>query len=88
MAVLALLEDIANGRIRNERVFRDYYDFLAHDDDWLISRFRFPRAVLLEICTELGFGEADDEESRIASSNTSPYYAWFSSNWIIPEGIG
>ena len=32
MAVLALLEDIANGRIRNERVFRDYYDFLAH---WL-----------------------------------------------------
>ncbi|KAK0144348.1 putative nuclease HARBI1 [Merluccius polli] len=56
MAVLALLEDIANGRIRNERVFRDYYDFLAHDDDWLISRFRFPRAVLLEICTELGPG--------------------------------
>ncbi|KAK0136438.1 putative nuclease HARBI1 [Merluccius polli] len=56
MAVLALLEDIANGRIRNERVFRHYYDFLAHDDDWLISRFRFPRAVLLEICTELGPG--------------------------------
>ena len=54
--VLALLEDIANGRIRNERVFRDYYDFLAHDDDWLISRFRFPRAILLEICTELGPG--------------------------------
>ncbi|KAK0146660.1 Protein kinase C alpha type [Merluccius polli] len=47
---------IANGRIRNERVFRDYYDFLAHDDDWLISRFRFPRAILLEICTELGPG--------------------------------
>ena len=30
--------------------------FLAHDDDWLISRFRFPRAILLEICTELGPG--------------------------------
>ena len=81
MAVLALLEDIANGRIRNERVFRDYYDFLAHDDDWLISRFRFPRV-------GPGFEEADDEESRIASSNTSPDYAWFSSNRIIPEGIG
>ncbi|KAL6469110.1 hypothetical protein MHYP_G00226340 [Metynnis hypsauchen] len=54
MAALALLEDIANGRIRRERVFRDHYDFLAHDDDWLISRFRFPRAVLLELCAELG----------------------------------
>ncbi|KAL6461017.1 hypothetical protein MHYP_G00309950 [Metynnis hypsauchen] len=50
----ALLEDLANGRIRRERVFRDHYDFLAHDDDWLISRFRFPRAVLLELCAELG----------------------------------
>ena len=39
--MLALLEDIANGRIRRERVFRDYYAFLAYDDDWLISRFRF-----------------------------------------------
>ncbi|KAL6491526.1 hypothetical protein MHYP_G00018710 [Metynnis hypsauchen] len=54
MAALALLEDLANGRIRRERVFRDHYDFLAHDDDWLISRFRFPRAVLLELCAELG----------------------------------
>ncbi|KAL6458637.1 hypothetical protein MHYP_G00321090 [Metynnis hypsauchen] len=54
MAALALLEDIANGRIRRERVFRDHYDFLAHDDDWLISCFRFPRAVLLELCAELG----------------------------------
>ncbi|KAL6459042.1 hypothetical protein MHYP_G00325140 [Metynnis hypsauchen] len=54
MAALALLEDIASGRIRRERVSRDHYDFLAHDDDWLISRFRFPRAVLLELCAELG----------------------------------
>ncbi|KAL6469081.1 hypothetical protein MHYP_G00226050 [Metynnis hypsauchen] len=54
MAALALREDIANGRIRRERVFCDHYDFLAHDDDWLISRFRFPRAVLLELCAELG----------------------------------
>ncbi|KAL6460876.1 hypothetical protein MHYP_G00308420 [Metynnis hypsauchen] len=54
MAALALLEDLANGRIRRERLFRDHYDFLAHDDDWLISRFRVPRAVLLELCAELG----------------------------------
>lgn len=50
---LALLEDIANGAIRRERVFRDREDFLAHDDDWLISRFRLPRAVLLQLCLEL-----------------------------------
>ena len=54
MAALALLEDIANGRIRRERVFRDHNDFLAQDDDWLISYFRFPRAILLELCAELG----------------------------------
>ncbi|XP_062373197.1 putative nuclease HARBI1 [Sardina pilchardus] len=54
MAVLALLEDVANGRIRRERVYHDYHDFLAHDDDWLISRFRLPRAILLELCAELG----------------------------------
>ncbi|KAL6478454.1 hypothetical protein MHYP_G00142890 [Metynnis hypsauchen] len=65
MAALALLEDIANGRIRRERVFRDHYDFLAHDDDWLISRFRFPRAVLLELCAELGpVLERDTARSR------------------------
>ena len=37
MAVLALLEDIANYRIGREQVFRDYSDFLAYDDDWLQS---------------------------------------------------
>jgi len=25
---------------------------LAHDDNWLSSRFRFPRAILLELCAE------------------------------------
>ncbi|KAI2648160.1 hypothetical protein H4Q32_018179 [Labeo rohita] len=33
MTALALLEDIANGRIRRERVFRDQNDFLDHDND-------------------------------------------------------
>ena len=41
------------GRIRRERVFRDQHHLLAHDDDWLISPFRLPRAVLLELCAEL-----------------------------------
>uniref|UniRef100_A0A8C9ZM49 Putative nuclease HARBI1 n=1 Tax=Sander lucioperca TaxID=283035 RepID=A0A8C9ZM49_SANLU len=54
MAALALLEDIANRRIRREREFRDQTDLLAHDDDWLMSRFRLPKAILLELCTELG----------------------------------
>ncbi|CAN9506912.1 unnamed protein product [Ophioblennius macclurei] len=54
MDALALLEDYANGRIRMGRVFRDHQDFLAHDDEWLMSHFRFPRAVLLDLCAELG----------------------------------
>ncbi|KAK0143114.1 hypothetical protein N1851_018759 [Merluccius polli] len=40
MAALALLEDLANGAIRRERVFREREDLLANDDNWLISRFR------------------------------------------------
>ena len=39
-AALAVLEDIVNGAIQRERVFRDREDLLAHDDNWLISRFR------------------------------------------------
>jgi len=53
MAAVVVLEDIANGAIRRERVFRDRHDLLAHEDNWLISRFRSPRAILLELCAEL-----------------------------------
>ena len=35
-----------------------------------------------------GLGEADGEGSHIASSHTSPDYSWFSSNRIVPEGMG
>ena len=41
MAALALLEDLANGNIRRERVFREREDLLANDN-WLKSRFRLP----------------------------------------------
>ena len=39
MAALAVLEDIVNGATGRERVSRDREDLLAHDDNWLISRF-------------------------------------------------
>lgn len=39
--------------MRREQVFWDCEDILAHDDDWLMSRFRFPSAILLELCSEL-----------------------------------
>lgn len=52
-AILGVLDVLARA-MRRERVFRDHHDLLAHDDDWLISRFRLPRAVLLELCAELG----------------------------------
>lgn len=54
MADLALLEDVANGRIRSERIFRQQEDLLANEDEWLMSRFRLPRAVLLDLCGLLG----------------------------------
>ncbi|XP_078112544.1 uncharacterized protein LOC144521808 isoform X1 [Sander vitreus] len=58
MALLALQEDYANGRIRRERDFRD------HDDDWLICRFRFSKAELLDLCTELGPVERETRRNR------------------------
>ena len=36
----------------HEREFRDSADLLAHNDDWLIYRYRYPRASLLDLCTE------------------------------------
>lgn len=45
MDALPLLEDLANDAMQRERVFRDREDFLAHDDDWLLSRFQFLRAI-------------------------------------------
>ena len=54
MAALALLEDMANGRIWREQIFRDRQDLLANDDEWLMSRFRLPKAVLLDLCVVVG----------------------------------
>lgn len=33
-----------------ERVFRERADILAETDEWLLSRFRLPQAVVLNIC--------------------------------------
>ena len=52
MADLALLEDL-NARLRRERVFRDRADFFKEGDEWLLSRFRLPRHLLMELCNAL-----------------------------------
>lgn len=36
MAALALEENIANGKVQREHVFRDQTDQLAQDDEWLL----------------------------------------------------
>lgn len=54
MAYLALLEDLAQGALRRERVFRDRADLFAESTEWLISRFRYPRHILLDLCRNLG----------------------------------
>ena len=66
MAALAALEDFANGAIRRELVFRDREDLLARDGGWLISCFRFPRAILLELWGELRLAlECKAEANRL-----------------------
>lgn len=66
MAWLALLEDVANRRIRRERVFRVHEDLLANPDEWLISRFSLPRPVLQDLITELA--PALERETRRSHS--------------------
>lgn len=53
MANLALLEDLAQAALRRERVFNERADLFAESDAWLISRFNFPRHILLYLCNQL-----------------------------------
>lgn len=53
MAALALLEDVANRAIRREHQFMEREDLLLNCDEWLMSRFRLTRAILLQLCEEL-----------------------------------
>ncbi|XP_039605692.1 putative nuclease HARBI1 [Polypterus senegalus] len=52
MADLALLEDLQQALLCRDRVFRDRTGLLAESVEWLISRFRLPRAVLLDLCQQ------------------------------------
>ena len=80
MAVLALLEDLARG-MRQKRVFRDNHDFLAHDDPLLISHFRLPKAILLDICAEL----APTLERRTRRNRSTPLQvlSWIFGYWDV-----
>ena len=54
MAYVALLEDLANHALRRERVFKDHADLLGESTEWLLSRYRFPKTLLLDLCHDLG----------------------------------
>lgn len=82
--MMALLEDYANERIRRERVFREHEDFLA---DWLISRVRFPRAVLLDLCAELGPVLANMSEPCHPGPYPGPHHSGVPGNLLFPAGI-
>uniref|UniRef100_A0A3B4Z0H8 DDE Tnp4 domain-containing protein n=1 Tax=Stegastes partitus TaxID=144197 RepID=A0A3B4Z0H8_9TELE len=53
-AHLALLEDLANHVLRRERVFKLSADVFAERTEWLLSKYRFPREILLDLCRDLG----------------------------------
>uniref|UniRef100_A0A674A2Q1 Putative nuclease HARBI1 n=1 Tax=Salmo trutta TaxID=8032 RepID=A0A674A2Q1_SALTR len=53
MANLALLEDLAQAALRRECVFNKCADFFAESDSLFISRFCFPRRILLYLCHQL-----------------------------------
>lgn len=54
MAHLAMLEDLANCVPCRERMFRERADLFAKRTEWLLSRYRSPRQILLDLCCDLG----------------------------------
>ena len=52
MADLALLEDL-HAPVRHKKVFRDSRDFFMESDEWLLSSFRLPGHLLLQLCQNL-----------------------------------
>ena len=52
MADLLVLEE-EYACVRRERVFRDRRDLLMESDGWLISCFRLPRHVFIDVCNNL-----------------------------------
>ena len=52
MAYLALLEDLENRALRRERVFKERADLLSESTEWLLSRYRFPKNILMELCQD------------------------------------
>ena len=51
------LSDGRSGSVKDlnaqTRVFRDRADFFKEGDEWLLSRFRLPRHLLMELCNAL-----------------------------------
>lgn len=86
MDTLPLLEIYVNGRIRRENVFRDQKDFLARDDEWLIS---LSRAVLLDLCAELGptLDRPTWREPHHSGTYISPDHSGVSGNQLLPAWI-
>ena len=71
MAALAVLEDIVNGAIGRKRVFRD---LLAHDDNWLISRFEGnPPGTVRRAAPGVG---AQHSEEPCAACATGDVHTW------------
>ena len=52
MAYLAVLEDLENRALRRERVFKEHADLLSESTEWLLSRYRFPKNILMELCQD------------------------------------
>lgn len=53
MAHLAVLGDLANCVPYRGRMFRERADLFAKRTEWLLSRYRFPRQILLDLCRDL-----------------------------------
>lgn len=76
------LGDISNGAVN--RVYRDHEEFLAQDIDCIVSRFKFPRTVLMELCVELQeHMKRDTARSHVLPVPTWPHWtSWTRAHFI------
>lgn len=84
MVSLALPEDTGNGRVLRRHVFKDHADLSVQGDDWLMSPFRLPRAIILEFWAELGpaLERKTLRKSRPANAKSSPHHTRILCYWI------
>lgn len=88
MAVLALLQYLANGAIRYEREIGEWENFLAKDNNWFLSQSHFQRPVLAVRRASTGPRAQQGKKPGVVCAYTGADHTGGPGNRGIPVGAG